>query len=439
MRRIGLWCAALCLVFSVSGCSTENMPGYQNTYQGYDIPESLLNRISQKFREHNLAGAEITRDLVGRVRLAGSYRNEDDVDAAFTIVQSIIGIKSTSPFYPQNVAEKRWEAQTGLALSQYFASQRSKEVKDGVRRALVIGINDFQDPKILSILGEDDARQVAELLSRQGYRVTSLFGSQATKKAIENAVVEMERVLGGQDTLFIYVSSHGTPPLPTPQGGDGRKMSIVAYDTGDTQGPRSKDNVDYALKVQRTSVSDAVLQRLALRPSKVTRVLVDTCYSGEILKDAPEDSRKFILAQNGGQPERHGVSLQTWAGGVATAKGIEFVSAGAAKSQAKALPFQTRPGYTFITATSAGEQSWGPSAAVKTFTAPISGSKELKGSFFTQTFSAWLQVHNGQLLPAFEQASAFTRDIVVRESGGKTQTPRMFSTVPTTEDNLFKL
>lgn len=422
----------LVMAVALAGCATRDMPGYQNTYQGYSIPPSLLARIQQKFAEHGLVHAAVARDSVGRVRLAGSYQNEDEVDIAFTIVQSIVGLKSTSPFWPQDVKLRRWEAEAARALSDYAAAQQSGRAGAGVKRALVIGINVFRDKAIPAIQGEDDARVVAERLARYGYRVTSLFGAQATKTAIEAAAASVERELGPQDTLFIYVSSHGDQPIPAASGGDGRKMSIVAYDT-DVSG----DYVNRRVNAQKTSVKDAVIQRLAQRPTKVTRVLIDTCYSGEILRDVPADSRQFILDQNGGRPERAGVSLASWAaaGGLA-AKGIRYAGPPGAASESS-TKFQSRPDYTFITATSEGEESYGPPD--KTFRATIGQPRELKGSYFTQAFVAWLEVHNGQVAPAFDEAAMLTgRTVRDRSEGRFHQTPRMFSTLSTAEDNVIK-
>jgi hypothetical protein len=450
LRRRSLFVLPLAASLLVS-CAGPNMPGYQNTYQGYSIPQPLLDRITQKFREYGLHNAAIERDSVGRVRLAGSYKDEDEVDQAFIIVRSIVGGKSTAPYYPKNVRERRWEQEASRSLANYAASIRAgrSASEDGVRRALVVGINSFMNSSNLPpILGEDDARVVGQELGRLGYRVTSLLGPQATKAAIEAAIAQLERELAPNDSLFIYVSSHGNPPVPSPAGGDERKMSIAAYDSGDTGGRRSKDITDYLLNLQKTSVKDTLIQRLAQKPTRVTRVVIDTCYSGEILRGVPDDSRQFILAQNGGKDEREGVSVAAWTGSAFTSKGIRYdagvgqptgvVAATAGGTQAS-VPVK-RSGYTLITATSEGQKSWGPSSTQPVFKANIGAETELRGSFFTQTFVRWLQVLNGDVQPAFEHAARFTSDTVSRElRGTEAQIPRIFSTLPASEDNLAKL
>lgn len=435
------------MVILLAGCATQTMPGYQNTFQGYSIPQVLLDRITQKFREHRLTSAAIERDSVGRVRLAGTYKDEDDVDQAFLIVRSIVGGKSMSPLYPKNVRERRWEQEASRSLASFAASVRQQRAASapGVRRALVIGINTFVDSERLTpILGEDDARVVADELSLFGYRVTRLLGPQATKAAIEEAIAQVDHELGPNDTLFIYVSSHGNAPIPSPAGEDERKMSIAAYDSGDTDGRRRNDRTDYMLHLQRTSVKDTLIQRLAQKPTRATRVVIDTCYAGEMLRGVPDDSRRFILAQNDGREEAEGVSVAAWTGPAFTAKGIRYVSGGdeAAKpepSTPSAVP-ATRTGYTLITATSEGQRSWGPNATVGVFQADIGTPTQLKGSFFTQTFFRWLQVLDGSVQPAFENASRFTSSTVSRElKGREAQVPRIFSTLPAAEDNITKL
>ena len=282
------------------GCANQSMPGYQKVYQGYDIPQSLVDTVQRRMVAEGLKQAVVTRDTVGRLRLAGQYKDEDEVDKAFIISQSLVGIKSTSPFYPDNVVEKRWQKDAENSLADYFKQKKqAKLTGPGKKYALVIGINKFIDPILTEIQGEDDARIMGLVLANYGFEVSSMLGERATKKNIENAVAEMERKLGSNDSLFIYVSSHGNPPIPTPSNGDERKMSIAAYDSGDINPQsRSKDNTSYQLNFQKTSIKDTLIQKLAQRPTAATRVIIDTCYSGEILKDLPSEGATYQAQQH---------------------------------------------------------------------------------------------------------------------------------------------
>lgn len=390
----------------LGGCAANQMHGFENAYQGYNVPEPLVEQIRLELKKAGLTGAQVARDNVGRIRLVGSYQDEDEVDHAYLIVQSLVGLKSTSPFYPENIREKRWEADARRALAQHARASRSPTASAGVKRALIVGINKFKDPRLGDISGEDDARLVKREAEKAGYRTLTLLGPEATKANIEGALERMKRELGPNDSLLIYISSHGTQPVPKPGIRDARKMSIAAYDTGDIT---MRENVEFKWKVHTTSVPDTKVQALAQLPTRQTRVIIDTCYSGEILKDIPDESRRYILKTTGGVPERAGISMAAWTGDAYAAKGIFATTDGAApalttgKAGAPAAPGASR--YTVITATSDGQLSWGPSGE---FESPVTPGKRLKGSFFTQAFFEYLGRYNGHIEPAFAAARDYT-------------------------------
>jgi hypothetical protein len=421
---------AVISVLLLGGCAASQMHGYEHTYQAYQVPQPLLEAIGLKLRQNGLVNARLARDSVGRVRLVGSYANEDEVDRAFVIVQSIVGIKSTSPFYPENVNLTRWEAEAGQALRANAAASRTDN-RPGRRIAFVVGINTFKDGKHFKpVPGEDDARVVTRSAEKAGYAVTALLGSQATKARIEGALARIESDLRPQDSLFIYISSHGTQPLPTPQGGDNRRMSIVAWDSGDSA---INNETDYYLNLQRTAVSDALVQRLAKKPTKNTRILIDTCFSGEMLRGLPDASGGYIAQANNGATERAGIALASWTGPAYTSKGIHqaFDTPAAAAGQGAARStladdIGTERAYTIITATSEGELSLAPGNSDSSFELD---QRQLKGSFFTQAFFAYLDDTQGHVEPAFEKAREFTRRKAQEVSRGeRTQVPRHFAT-----------
>ena len=414
----------------LGGCAASQMHGYEHTYLAYKVPQPLLETIELKLRQNGLVNARLARDSVGRVRLAGMYANEDEVDRAFVIVQSIVGIKSTSPFYPENVKLTRWETEAGQALGANVLASRSDN-RPGRRIAFVVGINTFKDGEHFKpIPGEDDARVVTRSAEKAGYAVTSLLGSQATKVRIEAALARIESELRPQDSLFIYISSHGTQPLPTPQGGDNRRMSIVAWDSGDAA---INNKTDYYLNLQRTAVSDTLVQRLAKKPTKNTRILIDTCFSGEMLRGLPDASAGYIARANNGAPEQASIALASWTGPAYTSKGIRqaFDTPAAAGGQGVARAtladeLGTERAYTIITATSEGEESLAPGNPDSIFELD---HRRLKGSFFTQAFFAYLDEAQGHVEPAFEKAREFTRRKAQEVSrGARTQVPRHFAT-----------
>jgi hypothetical protein len=428
----------------LTACAASSLPGFQNAYYSYNVPQPLFDSIKVKFREHGLDHASITRDTVGRVQLTGSYRNEDEVDTAFTIVQSIVGLKSTSPFYPQDIKQKRWDIAAGKALDAYNRSRKAASLVP-TKRALVIGINSFRNQHIGRIQGRDDAVVVQGFLKRAGYSVTTLLEEQATKANIEHALVALDNAIGPNDTVFVYISSHGTPPLPTAAGGDQRKMSIIAYDSGYLPNAGPTDNTESRLFFQQTSVPDTLVQSIAQKPSRTTRLIIDTCYSGDMLNDVQDDpSAAYILKTNGGEPERAGISLASWTGPAYTSKGIHFAAdptsakGAALAGSSLASTDRSRSGYTIITATSENEESLGPDSKIGTFPSPLSPDRQLRGSFFTQSLFDYLGKYNGELGLAFRDARGFTSETATKVTEGKDhQVPREFSTIPDQQNNLF--
>lgn len=434
-------------VLLLGGCAANQLPGYQHVYYSYEIPPELLQKIAAKFKQHGLMQATVVRDSVGRVRLAGNYDNEQQVERAFIIAQSIVGLKSTSPIYPDNIKERRWEKDARQASDDFFKQRNARKLAvltAPQKRALVVGINTFRDSAALKpIQGEDDAKVVAERLRRAGYQVTSLFGEQATKANIEAKIAEVADSLRANDSLFIYMSSHGTPPVPSAAGIDQRRMSIIAVDSGSSDG-RQRAKTDYLLHLQETSVSDTLVQQLAQKPSRETRVFIDTCYSGEMLNDVKDESTAFILKANNGQPEREGISLAAWSGEKYTSKAIVYSPdelAASDKAKRQGVPQKidrSRSGYTVITATSEGQEALGPKHDIGVFDSPVAASQKLRGSFFTQAFFAYLEQSQGEIEPAFQMAREFTSTKAnVLTQGKQQQVPRKYSTFPAKQDNLY--
>ncbi len=399
---------------ALSGCAPM-VAGYQPVYQGYQVPEELLVAVRKRLRGEGLSAADVDRDAVGRLRLVGSYRNEDEADKALLILASLVGLKSASPFYPEQLAEHRWERAAQAAMAAHALSLK-RQVPPSRKRALVVGINRFMDEAHLRPLqGEDDARLVAARLRASGYAVTALFGPQASRAAIQAAIAQTREELGADDLLFIYVSSHGALPVPSSDGGETRRMSIVAYDSGDILGDRSADATAYLLKLERTSVRDSLVQELANAPSRLTRVLIDTCYSGDMLDPLQGEGMDFIRESNGGRVERESISMEAWS----------------------RLAERTRSRYTLLTATSPGELALGPPPQPGVFASPLNPARQLRGSFFTQTLFEYLDQRKGLLHAAFADAQRFTQQMARVVSGGQqTQTPRMLSTMEEGQDRL---
>lgn len=86
-----------------------------------------------------------------------------------------------------------------------------KSGKLGAYRALIIGINDYKDPKIPDLqTAVSDAKDMAELLiQRYGFQVNLLLDQEATKVAIYRALRNLASSTKLDDSVLIYYAGHG--------------------------------------------------------------------------------------------------------------------------------------------------------------------------------------------------------------------------------------
>jgi len=109
-----------------------------------------------------------------------------------------------------------------LLLPCQIQAQRAVEIKSkddlshksgklGAYRALVIGINDYQDKKIPALkTAVNDAREFANLLkTRYGFQVTLLLDRQATKQAIMDKMRDLAANTSPDESVLIYYAGHG--------------------------------------------------------------------------------------------------------------------------------------------------------------------------------------------------------------------------------------
>jgi Caspase domain len=152
----------------------------------------------------------------------------------------------------------------------------------GQGRALVIGIASYQTVRSLPDAVRNDANALREMLvsPRCGYlreRVTSLVDSQATRKAILDALDDLAREATDNDTVFVYFSGHGGRP----QGSS--DAYVIAHDT---------DSADLA----NTAISAALLtDKLAAIGARKLVVFLDCCYAAgtAALKQADAWEERF--------------------------------------------------------------------------------------------------------------------------------------------------
>ncbi|RPH50520.1 MAG: DUF1566 domain-containing protein [Desulfobacteraceae bacterium] len=111
---------------------------------------------------------------------------------------------------------------TIAVASAHAATERGLEIKNkndlshksgklGAYRALVIGINNYQDKKIPALkTAVHDAREFARLLqTRYGFKVTLLLDQQATRQAIMEKMRDLAANTSPDESVLIYYAGHG--------------------------------------------------------------------------------------------------------------------------------------------------------------------------------------------------------------------------------------
>ena len=109
-----------------------------------------------------------------------------------------------------------------LSATPFAYAERGVEIKNkddlshksgklGTYRALVIGINNYQDKNIPALkTAVNDAKEFANLLeTRYGFQITLLLDRQATKQAIMAKMRELAANTSPDESVLIYYAGHG--------------------------------------------------------------------------------------------------------------------------------------------------------------------------------------------------------------------------------------
>jgi uncharacterized caspase-like protein len=264
--------------------------------------------------------------------------------AAAAKKQPASGASAAAPAAPPGQRDKGFaeSRSTAEALDASFAPRKV---------AVVVGIKDYEDPAFPALRwAREDATEIGRILQDPQYggfdRVVVLTEpAQARRDRILAEMVSLRNDLRRQDSLVVYVSSHGTLSL---DDGSEPRLWLVAADTrpGDLRG---------------SAIELAELQRFfsEIRAERKALIL-DACYNGqakstlqpsvrqrvERLEDSPALSRKVrlgeseahLFASTFGRPAReddslgHGIytyhllDALTWSQGEADANGDGVVT-----------------------------------------------------------------------------------------------------------------
>ena len=138
--------------------------------------------------------------------------------------------------------------------------------------ALLIGVDDFQDPSIRRLrYARKDAEAMARLLERiapEERSVHTLFDREATLRNVEKRVDDLCRSVREEDVVLIYMASHGTPERRSPTASPSAFLAL--HDT--EYAYLHATSLDLELRI-----SDWMVR---LEEASLVAVILDTCFSG---------------------------------------------------------------------------------------------------------------------------------------------------------------
>lgn len=452
----------------------------EKSFVDQETCERITRLIKKVTKEEN--GGFVAYDKFGRLTLKGTYENEDELALAHMIVLTIVGTSGAgiSSVTPRNLKE--------IKLVKSYVPQQSYGGR-GEKFALLVGVSKFQNayhkkknPKGIKPIetAVEDVKALKESLIASGFKkdnIIELIDEKATKAGILYEMSKLqEKVTSPNDSVVLYISTHGTPPDTY------GKMGIIPYNmnskvtTGDMQAEATKaskgiDGDDAVIQIAKarieslkTAVSFDDIQDFItdIKTDKFVTIL-DTCYSGSALPalsplggkqyvDREENASQSLGAEQksellGGSkaqecalseyPDNMTKKLSTTFGSINNSGTKSMYSDESYNEQPSiAANHQNinqiymydefeklkaafsnadnipQQGKVLVTATNGKQES-------------LFDMNKLPNSFFTFYLTEGLKRFNGQIFKAFDYAKVRTSTLVAQSQPGKNQTPEM--------------
>lgn len=186
---------------------------------------------------------------------------------AFLVVFFSFFLASCDNHDPDKVENDKTSQATSRDMQRSQAGQLSHTPGEpGDYKALIIGINKYQDPNIPELTtAEKDARSMAEVLEQQYgfHKPQLLLNQEANRSSIYNAFHTLSRESVSNDSILIYYAGHGYLD---------KDLGTGAWIPADAS---VKDPATYI---------DNVLVQKFIKSMKAKHVLLisDSCYSGSL-------------------------------------------------------------------------------------------------------------------------------------------------------------
>jgi hypothetical protein len=368
------------------------------------ITPEHIRQINAALKRDGITGGSVGYEgRTGRLELQGTFEDERQVDRAFSIAQSVVGVRWVSPVTPQQIKVKAWEeclarifsgVPCGPAGGPAPSEARGEETPPGPvanKYAMVVGAGRFLNRiQPLRFANKDAYDVYTYLIDPSGGRfhrenVVLLRDESATRANSVRALEELRRRAVENDLVFLFFSSHGTPP--DKYGG----VHIVTFDSEVT--PRER--------IWSTSLTDGILRDFVqtVRAKRLV-VVMDACYSNGAYRGVAGFLPPGGKSLEASAEEGYGRSSRYMAQRLLGAKDLLVEPEPlASASQRPANGW----GKVLISASDAGERSW--------------ESEQLGNSVFTRFFLDGLRRNGGFVKEAFEYSKPLVERQVKREKG----------------------
>jgi len=245
------------------------------------VTDAHIQQVNRLFAQNGVPGGRVELDSYGRLELKGEYEDEVQVDRAFSLAQTVVGVKWVSPVTPENVKVKEWEKRLGSLFSRAAVLQPGVRGDGPVgpirnRYGLVVGVGKFRNGITPLQFAVRDANLFYRFLIEQaGFAKNNTYflaDQNATSSNVVRYLNGIRSAAKEDDLVVVYMSSHGTPPDKF--GG----VYIVTYDT----------EVKPRERVWHTSVAESALKDFVenLKARRLVMIL-DTCYSNGAYRAIP--------------------------------------------------------------------------------------------------------------------------------------------------------
>lgn len=383
------------------------------------VTDAYLQQINAQLKQNNVPLGYAALDEYGRVILRGEYADEKEVDRAFSIAQTVVGVRWVSPVTPENIRVKEWERRIGSLFSRSRVVQQSGSLDTPPgpvrnRYAIVVGVGQFLHGVTPLQYAVRDAQGFYQFLTEPGRgtfpreNIIYLVDQTATSANIANAFNRIKGLAREDDLVVFYMSSHGAPPDKN------GAVSLVTYDT----------EVKPRERIWHTSLNEQMMKDFVdgLRAKRVV-IILDTCYSNGAYRQVPGFLPPGGKSLGSDDDEGYGISRAQGKRVLGSKDIIVEDTPRQQRASSKNLNMEDGWGKVMIGASTGGQKSW--------------ESENLRNSYFTYYFIDGLKRNNGSVQNAFYYAQPQVADKVRREKEAE-QTPQIMATTSNYDMKLQK-